>query len=88
MGGPENDIHGIGTAFQNCGHGIDHDFDAFVRREKTERQNDGPAAEPEFGLRLVRLDEWEVGNPVRDDLDLFRRYPVDGIAAAPVLSPP
>ena len=58
MGRTKNDIHGIGTAFQDRGHGIDHDFDALVGREKTERQDDGPAAEAEFGLRLVRLDEW------------------------------
>ncbi len=79
----KNDMHGIGAAFQNGGHRIDHDFDALVRREKSERQDDGPAAEAEFGLRLVRLDEWEVGNPVRDDLDLFRRYPVESMQQLP-----
>ena len=38
--------------------------------------NDGPAAEAQFKLRLVGLYECHVGNSMRYDLDLFRRYPV------------
>jgi hypothetical protein len=47
----ENAIHDIGTAFQDQEHGIDHDFDAFVGREKTERQNDGSAMSPNPEIR-------------------------------------
>ena len=83
MRGAEHDIDRIGAAFQDRGHGIDHDFDALVRREQAERQNDGSVAEAELGLRLLGLDEWEVGNSVRDDLDLFRRHPVDGAQQLP-----
>ena len=72
----ENDIHRILMAFQDRGHGINHDLYALIGREKAERQNDGPAAEAQFKLRLVGLYECHVGNSVRHDLDLFRRHPV------------
>ena len=78
MRGAENDIDRIRAALQDRRHGIDHDFDALVRREQAERQNDGSVAEAELGLGLLGLDEREVGNAVRDDFDLFRRHPVDG----------
>src|SRR5208283_5419035 len=83
MGGAENDIHGVGAAFQDGRHRVDHDFDALVGREKAERQYDGSAAKAELGLRSVGLDEWEVGNPMWDDLDLFRRRPVYGAQQLP-----
>ena len=69
----QDDIYRIGTAFQDRRHGIDHDFDALVGREQTERQDNGSAAEAELGLRRIRFDEGRVGNSVRDDLDLLRR---------------
>ena len=84
----ENDIDGIGTAFQDRRHRVDHDFDALVGRQQAEGQNDGLAAEAEFGLRLVGLDECEIGNSVRDDFDLFRRHADRRCAAAPAPSPP
>ena len=54
-------------------------LDALARRQQAERQDDELAGEAEFGLRLIRLDEGEVGNAVRYDLDLFRRNPIHGV---------
>ena len=41
MGGAENDIHGVGAAFQDGRHRVDHDFDALVGREQPKGQNNG-----------------------------------------------
>ena len=79
----EYDIHGVGAAFQDGGHCVDHNFDALVGREKTERQNDGSAAIAKLGFCFVGLDEREIGNPVGDDFDLFRWCPVHAAQQLP-----
>ena len=78
MGGAENDVNRIRPAFQNRRHGIDHDLDALVGREQTERQNDRSVAEPELGFGSVWLEEFKLRNAVRDDFDLFVGHLVNG----------
>ena len=76
MGCAEHDVNGIGAALQNRRHGIDDDFDAFVGREQAEGQDHGLAAEAEFCLCLIRLDERKIRNTMRNDFDLVGRHPI------------
>ena len=76
--GAENHIDRVGPALQDRRHGVDDEFDTLARREQPERQNDGPVAEAQLGLRLLGLNEWKIGSPVRDDLDLVCRHPIHG----------
>src|SRR6202043_2600780 len=58
--------------------GIEHDLDAFVRRQQTEGQNDHLSAEIEFCLGVIGFEEWEIRYPVRYDLNLAGWHVVDG----------
>ena len=78
MGCAEDDIDGVWAGFDNRRHGIDHRLDAFARRQQTERQNDGLAAEAELGLRVMGLEKRKVGDAVRDHLDLLWRHVMHG----------
>jgi hypothetical protein len=69
MGCAEDDVHGVGTRSDDSGHGIEHGFDALVRRQKPERKNDGLSCESEFRFGAMRLTKRQVGNSVRYDLD-------------------
>ena len=47
-------------------------FNPFVRREQPEGQQYLPSAQAKLLLVPIRGDEWHVGNPVRDEIDLGR----------------
>ena len=74
VGCAKNDIDGIGARFDDSRHGIEHDFDAFVRRQKPERQNDGLSREAEFRFGIMRFAKRQVGDSVRYDFDLASRH--------------
>ena len=74
MGCAEDDVHRVGTRFDDPWHGIEHGFDAFVRRQKPERKNDGLSRETEFRFGTMRLTKRQVGNSVRYDLDFVGRH--------------
>ena len=78
MGRPENDIHGARGGFDDFWHGIEHGLDAFVGRQKTEREDDLLPVEAEFRLGVTRPDERKVGYPVRYDLDPASWHVVNG----------
>ena len=59
MGRAENDIDGVRAGFDDSRHGIEHDLDAFVWRQETERQNDRLSGEAEFRLGVMRFEERE-----------------------------
>ena len=70
----ENDVDGVGTGLDDSRHGIDHGLDAFARRKKTERQDDGFSAKPQSGFCGVRFPVWKIGYAVGNNLDLFGRH--------------
>ena len=78
MGRAENDIDGVWAGFDDFGHGIEHDFDALVRRQKPKCENDRLSGKAEFCLGVMRFDERKVGYSVRNDLDLVRRHVMNG----------
>ena len=61
MGCTEDDIHRVRTIFDDFRHGIEHGFDALVRRQKPKRKNDGLSRKTEFCLCTVRLTKRQVG---------------------------
>ncbi len=73
----EHDIDRVGAAFQDRGHGVDHDLDALGGGQQAECQNDRAAVKSEFGLGRVGLDKRKVGNAMGDDLDLVVRHAID-----------
>src|SRR5258708_7380711 len=78
MRGAKNDIDGIRARFDDFRHGIEHDFNAFVRRQETEGQNDHLSAEIEFSFGVMRFVEREIRYSVRYDLNLAGWYVVNG----------
>ncbi len=68
----------LGAARDDGRHRIDHDIDALVRRKQAECQDHRLVGESELGFGLVRFDEGHIGDPVRDQHDLVRRYRVCG----------
>ncbi len=69
VGCTEDDVYGVGTRSDDSRHGIEHGFDALVRRKKSERKNDGLSCKTEFRFGAMRLTKRQVGNSVRYDLD-------------------
>ena len=74
MGRAQDDIDGVRAGFDDPRHGIEHDLDALVGRQKTERQDHRLSGEAEFCLGVMRFEKRDVGDAVRDDLDLARRH--------------
>ena len=78
MRGAKNDIDGIRARFDDFRHGIEHDLDAFVRRQQTEGQDDHFSGEIEFGLGVMRFEEREIRYSVRYDLNLAGWHVMNG----------
>ena len=78
MSSAKNDIDGIRARFNDFRHGIEHDLDAFVRRQETEGQNDHLSGEVEFGLGVMCFEEREIRYSVRYDLNLASWHVVNG----------
>ena len=76
---PKYDINRIRSAFQDRGHGVDHDLDALAGRQQPECQNDGADAESQSCLCRVRRDKWKVGDTMGNDLDLLVRHAMDTV---------
>ncbi len=82
---PEYDVNRVGPGFQNRGHGVDHDLDAFVRRQQAECQDDSTVDEAKLVLGLVGLDECKLRDAVRDDFDLLVGDMIDRPQQLPAL---
>src|SRR5205807_7196927 len=70
MSRAENHIHGVRAGFDDSGHGIEHGFDALVRRQETKRKNDRLAGKPEFRFGMMGFNKGKVRYSVRYDIDL------------------
>src|SRR5439155_22568011 len=73
VGRAKNDIDNVGTRSDDSRHGIEHNFNAFVRRQKPERKNDGFPRETEFRFGITRFPKREVRNSVGYNLNFVRR---------------
>ncbi len=71
MGRAQDDIQNVGVVLHDFRQCFDHIFDALVCRQKAEGQND----EFPLGAKLIlveaRIDEGNVMNTMRDQIDLF-----------------
>ena len=77
MRGAENDIDGVRAGLDDFRHRIEHGFDALVRRQEAEGQNDHLPGEVEFFLGVMRFEKRKIGYPVRDDFNLASRHVVN-----------
>jgi hypothetical protein len=74
MGDAEQDVHRLRIALQNGGHGLDDILDALVRREQSKGKQDQLALHAEAVLVKVGVHKGDVGNAVRDPVDLILGY--------------
>ncbi len=83
MCGAEDNVDDFGELRQNLGQRIEHKLDTFVRREQAEREQHHPPLHAELVLEIGWIDESDVVNPVRDEIDLGRRGLVDFLEHPP-----
>src|SRR5438477_2917328 len=74
----EDDVGGARTRLNYSRHGIDHILDAFVRRKEAEGENNCLSAEAKLCFDLLRFEKWEIGDSMRDELDLAIRHVING----------
>jgi len=70
---PRNHIHNIAVLRQDARQRLNHVFDAFVRRQQAKREHDDFSFRAEAILVKVGIDERNVGDPVRNQVDLVAR---------------
>ncbi len=82
----QHHIDRVRPPLQDRGHGVDHDLDALAGGQQSERQNDRPVAESEFGLCRIRRDKRKVRDAMGNDLDLVVRHAIDVAQQFPALA--
>src|SRR5271155_331891 len=78
MSSAKNDIDGVWARLYDFRHGVEHDLDAFIWRQKAEGQNDHLSGEVEFGLGVMRFEEREIWYSVWYDVSLARWHVMNG----------
>ena len=69
----QHHIDDIGKFRQNLRQRVEHLLDALVRREQSEGEQHEPSFHAELVLVKIRIDERNIGNAVRDEIDFGRR---------------
>ncbi len=77
VGRPQRHIDRVGISLQDGRQGLDDIFQPLVGREQPEGEQDIFSLQPEFLLEQVRPCKRDVRDPVRDEIDLLLRHPVD-----------
>ena len=74
MGRARDDVDHILVFRQNVRQRLNHVFDSLIRREQAERKQDGFPFYVEAIFVEIRIEEWHVGNAVRNHIDLVARH--------------
>jgi hypothetical protein len=77
MGDAEDDVDGLGIMHQDFGQRFDDVFESLVGREESEGQQNQLAFDAEAILVKAGIDEGDVGDAVRDQIDLLFGHAVD-----------
>src|ERR1035438_8066358 len=73
MGRPRDDIRNIAVLRQNARQGLYDCFNSLIWREQAEGQQYRFVSDSEAVLVKIRINKRQVGNPMRDDVNLCRR---------------
>ena len=71
--GAQNDVDDIGKLRHEFRKRVEHVFDAFVRRKQSESQQHLLALHAKLVLVKIRSNKRDVGNAMRNEIDLCRR---------------
>ena len=77
VSGARNHIDSIAVTGEDAGHRLDHAFESFVRGKQPKREKDALALASEAILIEARLLKRQVGDAMRNQLDLLGRDPED-----------